>query len=92
MRKVRVGSMYVYKPVPLDVFDGRTGLKEGEVVKIVNCFGCPPANTMGHCFVGDKETGRFIGLVCCNSLVPLKEWVSQQREDARSERVDSVQQ
>lgn len=67
--KVRVNGTYVYDPVMLDVVDGRTSLRKGDMVKVVNLPGCPPANTMGHCHVADPETGKFIGLVCCNSLV-----------------------
>lgn len=81
MRKVRAGSKYVYSPVLIDKIDGRTGLVEGDVVQVVNLRGCPPANTMGHCHVNAVasvhcENGKFAGLVCCNSLVPLKEWVA----------------
>ena len=67
--KVRVNGIYVYDPVLLDQFDSRTPLRKGDTVKVVNLPGCPKANTMGHCHVVDPETGKFIGLVCCNSLV-----------------------
>lgn len=73
MRKVRVGAKYVYDPVLIDITDGRTNLKKGDVVKVINLPGCPKANTMGHCYVGDAATGKFIGMVCTNSLTPLKE-------------------
>ena len=66
--KVRVGQILYYVPTLLDRYDGRTGLKEGALVKVINVHGCPPANTMGHCYVGEPDTGKFIGLVCCNSL------------------------
>jgi hypothetical protein len=36
-----------------------------EVVK--SPAGCPPANTMGHCYVA--RNGKLVGLVHCNSLV-----------------------
>jgi 3-dehydroquinate synthase class II len=71
-RRVRVNARYVYDPVLLDQIDGRTSLKKGDVVQVVNLHGCPKANTMGHCHV--EKDGQFAGLVCCNSLIPLKEW------------------
>jgi len=71
IQKVRVGKEYTYNPVPLDQFDGRTGLKKGDIVKVVNLRGCPPANTMGHCYVERvSEKGKFVGMVCTNSLIP----------------------
>jgi hypothetical protein len=66
--KVRAGRKYIYDPVLLDLVDGRTALKKGDVVTVVKLHGCPPPNTMGHCHV-DKD-GEFAGLVCCNSLRP----------------------
>ncbi len=65
-QKVRVGKTYTFDPVALDRFDGRTTLKKGDVVKVVNLRGCPPANTMGHCYV--EHNGQVAGLVHCNSL------------------------
>ena len=70
-RKVRVGKVYEYQPVMLDVVDGRTPLKAGDWVKVIRVPGCPPPGTMGHCHVGNLESGKFIGLVCCNSLQPV---------------------
>lgn len=67
MRKVRVGNWYIYKPVGMDIWDPCTDLKTGEKVKVVNKFGCPRANTIGHCYVDNVE-GKFKGLVLCNSL------------------------
>jgi hypothetical protein len=66
--KVRVNSTYYYVPTLLDRYDGRTGLHVGDQVKVINVHGCPPANTMGHCYVGEPDSGKFIGIVCCNSL------------------------
>lgn len=66
--RVRVGSLYEYNPVLLDVVDGRTGLQKGAVVRVVNLPGAPKANVMGHCYVADPNTGKFIGMVCTNSL------------------------
>lgn len=70
--RVRVGFRYIYDPVLIDIVDGRTNLQTGDVVRVINLPGCPKANTMGHCYVGDVETGQFIGMVCTNSLTPLK--------------------
>jgi len=66
--KVRVGQVLYYVANLLDRCDGQTGLAEGTQVKVINLHGCPPANTMGHCYVGDTITGKFIGMVCTNSL------------------------
>jgi hypothetical protein len=27
---------------------------------------------MGHCYVADPKTGKFIGMVCTNSLTPYR--------------------
>lgn len=70
--RVRVNSLYRYNPVLLDRIDGRTSLKTGDIVRVINLPGCPRANTMGHCYVGDRESGKFIGMVCCNSLEPIR--------------------
>jgi hypothetical protein len=67
MERVRVNSIYVYRPVGLDRWDSRTNLQPGEKVRVVNLRGCPRANTMGHCHV-NRLDGSFAGLVLCNSL------------------------
>ena len=69
--RVRAGRIYRYNPVLLDIVDGWTNLREGDLVRVVNLPGCPKANVMNHCHVADPQTDRFIGLVCCNSLVPI---------------------
>jgi len=68
MKRVRANSIYTYNPCMLDVIDGRTSLNAGDRVRVVNLYGCPPANTMGHAYVADPWTGKFIGLVCTASL------------------------
>lgn len=69
--RVHVGSIYVYKPVMLDKIDGMTTLKEGDLVQVIKSpRGTPPIGTMGHCYVGHLKSGKFIGMVCVNSLVP----------------------
>ena len=74
-RKVRVNSRYRFEPVLWDEFDPPIGvqkgiLKSGDVVRVVNLPGCPPANTMGRCHI-QTESGEFAGLVCTNSLESL---------------------
>ena len=73
--KVRVGSKYKYNPVMMDILYPASinTLKLGDIVKVVNKFGCPPANTMGHCYV--EKDGEFQGLVSCNSLEKINEKV-----------------
>jgi hypothetical protein len=71
--KVTAGRRYLFDPVPLDRFDSRTNLSKGSVVRVVNLPGAPPANTMGHCYVAEPETGKFIGMVCTNSLVSMSD-------------------
>ena len=71
-RRVRAGARYIYDPVMLDVVHPPYNLEPGDVVTVVNLHGCPKANTMGHCHV-NKADGTFGGLVCTNSLKPLKD-------------------
>lgn len=68
--KVKVGKTYRFSPVPLDKLHPSVPglLADGDLVVVVNQFGCPPANTMGHCYVEKLQTGEFAGLVCTNSL------------------------
>lgn len=73
MKKVRVSATYRYVPCGLDRYDGehlRGRVETNEIVKVVNKPGCPPANTMGHCYIEEIEGngGRFIGLVANGSL------------------------
>jgi hypothetical protein len=68
--RVKVGKVYTFDPVMMDLCDPKTKLKKGDKVKVVNLRGCPPANTMGHCHV--EFNGEFAGLVHCNSLKPVQ--------------------
>ena len=70
--KVRVNAVYQYDPCMMDMLDGRTGLKKGDTVKVINLPGCPKANTMGQCYVGTVPEGKFIGMVCTGSLIPIR--------------------
>lgn len=63
MQRVRANAVYTYRPNGLDQWDARTDLKPGEKVRVVNLYGCPKANTMGHCHV-NRLDGNFAGLVC----------------------------
>jgi hypothetical protein len=69
---VRAGRRYVFKPNMLDVLLSRHHTcKDGDIVKVKNLYGCPPAGTMGQCHVVNPVTGQLYGMVSCNSLVPV---------------------
>ena len=61
-------KVFVYDPVGLDLFDGRTKCLPGNLVHKVQPFGCPKNGTMNHCYIADAETDKFYGLVLENSL------------------------
>jgi len=87
MNKVRVSSLYRYLPVLIDKLNPPYGaqvgeLETGQFVRVVNLPGCPRANTMGHCHIENPYTGKFLGLVCTNSLEKLEK--SYARAVARS--------
>jgi len=65
-----VGSRYVYNANGFDLFDPKTNLANGTVVKVGNLHGAPKANTMGQCYVFHPDTGKFIGMVSTASLTP----------------------
>lgn len=83
----KIGATYFYHPNLLDLCDGRTGLKSGDrVMCIKSPCGTPPSGTMGHTYVGEPETGKFIGLVHCNSLHTREEYIEYlKREIAKKE-------
>ena len=73
INRVCAGSLYTFQPVPLDqdfppfgVVRGTLG--PGSTVRVVDLPGQPAANTMGHAYIEDPETGEYLGLVHCNSL------------------------
>jgi hypothetical protein len=73
--KVRIGSNYFYVPNGLDRCDPKTALESGAQVKVIKSpYGCPPSGTMGHTYVGELKSGKFIGLVHCNSLHTAEEY------------------
>ena len=74
-KKVIVGRKYRYMPVMLDQLHPPAGVQSdelhtGDIVKVVNLPGCPKANTMGHCHI--NKDSKFMGLVCCNSLLDIE--------------------
>ena len=79
-KRVRVNSLYIYHACGLDRFDGRTGLADGTLVRVINVPGCPKANTMGHCYVGDPNNGdKFIGMVATSSLHSKADYIAYLR-------------
>ena len=77
--KVRVGSLYVYSANGFDRFHptSNNSLESGQVVRVINLPGAPKANTMGQCYVGERETGKFLCMVSTASLTPLSEVISK---------------
>ena len=75
-KKVRVGHKYRYNPVLFDrgicsPYGAQINqLIEGDIVTVVNKYGCPRANIMGMCYI--EKDGKFMGMVCTNSLEDLK--------------------
>ena len=70
--RVRVNSVYVFRPALIDRIDPPHGvqtgkLKSGDRVRVVNIHGCPPANTMGQCYINSMG-GDFLGMVSTASL------------------------
>lgn len=68
--RVRVNSIYRFNPNGWDrVRPCGDLLKPGDLVRVVNLHGCPPANTMGQCYVrlvgGD---GKAFQMVSTDSL------------------------
>jgi len=85
--KVKAGSVYVYHPNILDRIDGRTTLRSGEAVRVVNLPSAPKANTMNHCHVEDPKTGEFIGLVHCNSLHTVNDYIVYLKAEVEKMRI-----
>jgi hypothetical protein len=66
--KVRKGQVLVFDAAGWDVvFRNSNTPANGTVVRVCTPYGCPPPNTMGHCFVETLER-KFIGLVSTASL------------------------
>ena len=66
--KVRANTKYKYQPNGWDIYDKAplNDLQPGDIVKVVNKYGCPKANTMGQCYV--EKDGVFRGMVSTGSL------------------------
>jgi len=79
--KVRYGQILYYVPNLLDRIDGRTSISVGDAVKVIKVAGCPAANVMGHCYVGDVNTGHFLGMVHTNSLHTKAEYAEWLRSE-----------
>lgn len=79
--KVRVNSIYRYEPNGWDTFDrtANNGLVRGQLVRVINLYGCPKANTMGQCYVADLKTGIWC-MVSTGSLVKPQGEVLTQRQ------------
>ena len=77
-RKVKVGKTYIYDPVFFDqIISPPVGNPEqGYFVVVVNLNGCPPANTMGSCYINFADSGEFAGMVSTNSLKSVKEFLA----------------
>lgn len=67
-RRVRVGAVYRFEACGFDRFHPHGGTPaNGATVRVIDRHGCPPANTMGHCYVESLD-GCFLGLVQTASL------------------------
>jgi hypothetical protein len=79
--RVRVGSLYRFHPV---LIDSRIGLDAGTIVRVINLYGCPPANMMGQCYI-EHLGGEFIQMVCVNSLQKLTGYERKQVKRVRTQ-------
>jgi hypothetical protein len=66
----RKARKFIFEPVGLDRFEKCVPIKRGTRVVKIQPYGCPRNGTMGHCYIGDADTGEFIGLVLLGSLKP----------------------
>jgi hypothetical protein len=62
-----MAKVFIYQPVGLDAWEHK-GPEAGTKVVKVQPHGCPRNGTMGHAYIADAETGKFIGLRLLNSL------------------------
>jgi len=85
---VKPNHVYIYSPNLLDQIDGRTDLKDGEEVRVINLLGAPKCNTMHHAHV-QRLDGTFAGLVHTNSLHTRKDYMAYLR--ARIAGMESAQ-
>ena len=66
--EAKKAQVYRYEPAGFDIFDPKTTLRPGALVVKVQPYGCPKNGTMGQTYVGDSQTGTFIGMVALASL------------------------
>jgi len=85
--RVRNKQVMIFNAVGFDIIDRRDYNPEnGTVVRVCNPYGCPPPNTMGHCYIETLE-GKFIGLVSTASLTPAASMIrkmAKERADAKA--------
>lgn len=64
--KVRVGRLYRYEPCFLDKSDGHTSLTPGDIVRVRNCYGCPPCQHHGAllCLYPSHQQIHWHGVHC----------------------------
>ncbi len=72
--KARKARKYIYHPVLFDQCNPPKGraIASGTTVVKIQPHGCPRNGTMGMTYIGDPETGEFIGLVMLSSLEPVQ--------------------
>lgn len=67
--RVRVNSIYRFNP---GFMDRNSGIAPNALVRVVNLHGCPPANTMGQCYIvpatNARNDNRDFVMVCTSSL------------------------
>lgn len=73
--KAKRSRVYRFEPVLFDRLNppaNRPDLAPGSLVVKIQPHGCPKNGTMRMAYIGDPETGEFIGLVMEASLLPAK--------------------
>lgn len=61
-------GIYIYEPVLFDRYQQNTkDIVPGTRLRVIQPRGCPKNGTMGMAYTETLE-GRFVGLVCINSL------------------------
>ena len=68
MNRVRTNSIYSWNPSFWDKVDSKFSLPVGTKVKVIQPYGAPKNNTMGHCYIEIADTKQFLGLCSVHSL------------------------
>lgn len=78
MKNPRFDCNYIYHANLLDRFDSRTNLKNGDIVKVIRVAGVGQVKVVNcqHVYVGDPDTGHFIGMVHVNSIHTTKDYIA----------------